>query len=140
MARTGSPRAAVAKKTRIETNHRVRTASPRRRAIQTAHAAPPCRPLGGATSSRGWGSVAVSAMGSDRDVLELVVAEREVLARLEPLHLLAVAVDLLAVAPDDVAALFVLHLLGVGQQAVALGLVDLAGRGVDQVDELRVVP
>ena len=76
----------------------------------------------------------------DRDLLELVGAEREVLARLEPLDVGAVAVDLLAEAPDDQAALVVLDLLGLLEQLGALGLVELLGRGVDEVAVLLVVP
>src|SRR3954452_16950133 len=102
MARTGSPRAAVARNTRIETSHSVNTARPRRRRSQSAHAAPPERPRGGATSSSGSGSVAtwvISRASLDRHLVELVVAEREVLARLQALHGGGVAVDLLTEAP-----------------------------------------
>src|SRR6188472_2089818 len=139
MARTGSPRAAVARNTRTETSHRLRTARPIRRSSQMTQAAAPERPRGGATSSSGSWSIATSVM-SDRHLVELVVAEREVLARLETLHAGAVRVDMLAEAPDDQAALVVLDLLRLVEQVGPLRLVEL-GRGlVDQVPVLRVVP
>src|SRR3954447_7105737 len=140
MARTGSPSAAVAMKTRMETSHSVKTARPRRRASQRPHAAPPERPRGGATSSNGSGSVATWVISRNRDLVELVVAEREVLARLQPLHVGGVAVDLLAEAPDDEAALVVLDLLRLVEQVLALGLVELGRRLVDQVAVVGVVP
>src|SRR3954465_3017555 len=110
MARTGSPRATVAKKTRIETSHRVSTASPTRRRSQIAQAAPPERPRGGATSASGSGRTATWVM-SHRHLVELVLTQREVLARLQPLHVRRVGVDLLPEAPDDQPALVVLDLL-----------------------------
>src|SRR4051795_7259891 len=142
MARTGSPRAAVARKTRIDTSHSVKTARPRRRRSQRPHAAPPEWPRGGATSSSGSGSVATWVISSplDRYLVELVVAERQVLARLQALHVGGVAVDLLAEAPDDQAPLVVLDLLGLVEQVLALGLVELRGVLVDQVAVVRVVP
>src|SRR3954451_14229837 len=140
MARTGSPRAAVARNTRIETSHSVNTARPRRRRSQRPHAAPPERPRGGATSASGSGSVATCVMSGDRHLVELVVPEWQVLAGLQPLHVRGVAVDLLAEAPDDEAALVVLDLLRLVQQVLALGLVELGRRLVDQVAVVRVVP
>src|SRR5690242_7939922 len=110
MARTGSPKAVVARNTRTETSHRVRTARPSRRSSQMVHAAAPDRPRGGATSSSGSWRIATWVM-SDRHLLELVGTEWEVLARLEALDVGAVPVDLLAEAPDDQAALVVLDLL-----------------------------
>src|SRR3954465_8832663 len=130
MARTGSPRAAVARKTRIETSHNVNTARPRRRRSQSPHAAPPVWPRGGATSASGSGSVATWVMSGDRHLVELVVPEREVLALLETLHVGVEAVDLLTEAPDDQSALVVLDLLRLLEQVLALGLVELGGRGV----------
>src|SRR5688500_14685698 len=107
MARTGSPSAAVATKTKTETSHNVSTARPSRRSSQMAHAAPPERPLGGATSLRGSGRLATCVM-SDRHLVEPVRAQRQVPVRFEPLHAGGVPVHLLAEAPDDQAALLVL--------------------------------
>src|SRR5919107_2132593 len=139
MARTGSPRAAVATNTRTETNHSVRTARPSRRSSQTAQAAPPERPRGGATSASGSGRVATWVI-SDRDLVELVLAQREVLARLEALHVRRVGVDLLPEAPDDETALVVLDLLCLVDQVGTLALVDLARRRADELAVLLVVP
>src|SRR5687767_12294478 len=139
MARTGSPRAAVARKTSTETSHSDRTARPIRRRSQIAHAAPPERPRGGATSSSGSGRVATWVI-SDRDLVELVLAQGEVLAGFQPLHVGGVGVDLLAEAPDDQPTLLVLDLLRLVDELGALGLVDLAGRGRDQLAVLLVVP
>ncbi len=102
-----------------------------RRAIHDTHAAAPCRPFGGATSSKACATGASTAMGSgrDRDGLEVVVAQRLELAGLRvPATFAETRVDLVAEAPDDVAALVVLDLLGVLEERVALGLVDLALR------------
>src|SRR5919112_4829533 len=124
MARTGSPRAAVATNTRTETNHSVRTARPSRRSSQLAHAAPPERPLGGATSASGSGRVATWVI-SDRHLVEPVRPAREVLVRFEPLDPVGVPVHLLAEAPDDQATLVVLDLLRLVQEIGALALVEL---------------
>src|SRR5919107_3993064 len=139
IARTGSPRAAVARKTWTRSCHRVRTAGPGRRASQTAQAAPPERPRGGATSASGSGRVATWVI-SDRDLVELVLAQREVLAGLQPLHVRGVGVDLLPEAPDDQPALLVLDLLRLADQVGTLGLVDLARRRADELAVLLVVP
>src|SRR3712207_4187576 len=117
----------------------VRTARPSRRASQAAHAAPPERPRGGATSASGSGRVATWVI-SDRDLVELVLAQRKVLVRLQSLHVLGVGVDLLPEAPDDVPALVVLDLLRLVDQLRTLGLVDLARRRTDQLTVLLVVP
>src|SRR5829696_2790368 len=140
MARTGSPRAAVARKTRIETSQRVKTARPIRRASHTAQAAAPCRPRGGATSSSGSGTRVAMSVMSDRDLIELVGPQWEVLAGFEALDVCAVAVDLLTEAPDDQATLVVLDLLRLVEQLGPLGLVELLGRGVDEVPVFLVVP
>src|SRR5919112_4004602 len=139
MARTGSPSAAVATNTRTETSHSVRTARPNRRASQAAQAAPPERPRGGATSASGSGRVATWVI-SDRDLVELVLAQREVLAGLQSLHVLSVGVDLLPEAPDDQPALVVLDLLRLVDEVGTLGLVDLARRCGDELAVLLVVP
>src|SRR5687768_14802328 len=100
MARTGSPRVAVARNTRTETSQRVSTARPSRRASHTAQAAAPCWRRGGATSSRGLATMVprsvIAARSSrlscvlpvllDRDLVELVGTEGQVLAALEALH------------------------------------------------------
>src|SRR5918999_5878940 len=100
MARIGSPRVAVARNTMTETSQSVRTARPSRRASHTAQAAAPCWRRGGATSSSGLGTRVEMSVMSDRDLVELVGPEREVLARLEALDVGAVPVHLLSEAPD----------------------------------------
>src|ERR687889_2083869 len=132
MARTGSRRAAVATNPRTETNHSVRTARPSRRSSQLPHAAAPDRPRGGATSASGSGRVATWVI-SDRHLVELVLAQRQVLAGLQPLHVRRVGVDLLPEAPDDQPALVVLDLLRLVDQVGTLGLVDLARRRADEL-------
>src|SRR5215212_9376810 len=136
MARTGSPSAAVAKKTSTEQSHSVRTASPSRRASHFSQAVPaePVRAGAGAgadgfvarsvmaTSPRGAlppehppKAKAGSCRRGEGRVLEPEVRAGQVAVRGQALHQVRVRVELALEAPDDEAACVVLDLLRVVQ-------------------------